>query len=319
MFFYDKGIKINGSSLWLDAQRVVQTCCVTHGHMDHARRHDLVIATKKTIRILQERVGKMRAIPLEFKQRLHLDGCTVRFFPAGHILGSAQILVENHGLRLLYSGDFNLHNCATAEAIEIPESDVLIMECTFGRPFYRFPQRAVVEQQLLDFVQRAFAQKAVPVVLAYALGKAQSAMKILGDAGFEMSVHTTIARLAKIYEEFGVDLGRWSGFKKSEIQGKVLVMPRHVAQTRLLQKIPNRRTVFLTGWAVNPGTKQRCRVDEALPLSDHADFDGLLEYARRVNPKRIYVTHGFSEFAQHLKRAGFDARPLKTANQLSLF
>ncbi|MFQ5865686.1 MAG: MBL fold metallo-hydrolase RNA specificity domain-containing protein [bacterium] len=319
MFHFNKGIKINGTSLWLDAQKSVEVCCVSHGHLDHAKKHQQTIATNKTIRIIDHRAGRTRALGLEYHEPLEYDDCCITLFPAGHILGSAQIMVEADGFRLLYSGDFNMQNGATTEPIEIPESDILIMECTFGKPQYRFPKTKVLEEQLLGFVNTALKEGAVPVVVGYALGKAQEAMKILGDAGYQLSVHRTIAQLAEIYEEFEIMFGDWEKHSKDRVDGKVLIIPPRAVRTRMIKRIPKKKTVFLSGWAVHPGTKYRYGVDEALPLSDHADFEGLLEYARRVNPKKIYTTHGFEEFAIYLKQVGFDAEPLQEVKQLSLF
>lgn len=319
MFEYNKGIKINGTSLWLDAQKAVDICCVSHGHMDHAKNHKHIIATHETISFYNQRVGKTQANALEYHEPLEFEGCRVTLFPAGHILGSAQILVEMHSLRLLYSGDINIENSTTAEPIEIPESDILIMECTYGKPLYRFPKRKVVIEQLLSFVKSAFKEGFVPVIVGYALGKAQEAMKILGDSGYELSVHGSIAVLAKIYEEFGIQFGHWENYQKDRIERKVLVIPPKAVRTRMITRLPKRKTVFLSGWAVDSSAKYRYGADEALPLSDHADFDRLIEYVRKVNPKKIYTTHGPAEFAFHLRRVGFDAAPLKKTDQLSLF
>lgn len=319
MFEFHHGLKINGTSLWLDAHRVVDFCCVSHAHMDHARKHGRIIATPSTIRLFRQRVGKTETEALDFGRPYEFESCRLTLYPAGHILGSAQVLVEMDGLRLLYSGDFNLEAGATAEAIEVPESDLLIMECTFGKPMYRFPRRALVEERLLEFVRGTLAEGAVPVVAGYALGKAQEAMKILGDAGFEVGVHGSVAALAKIYEEFGVGFGRWEKYRKDRLEGKVLVVPPKALRTRMVARIPRKRMVFLSGWAVHRGTKYRYGVDEALPLSDHSDFGGLVEYVQRVNPKRIYTTHGPKDFATYLRKAGFHAEPLKASAQLSFF
>ncbi len=256
---------------------------------------------------------------MHYEESYELDGCIVTLFPAGHILGSAQTLVEVGGMRLLYSGDFNIEETAAAEMIKIPESDILIMECTFGRPVYRFPPRKQVEEQLIDFTKNSLKEGCVPVVIGYVLGKAQEAMKILGDAGFEMSVHGSIARLAKTYETFGIKLGKWDRYKKEEVKGKVVIAPRAALNTRMLRRIERKRTVFLSGWAVHKGAKDRYGVDAALPLSDHADFDGLLEYIRQVNPKKIYTTHGPRTFAFYLRHLGYNAEPLQPSKQLELF
>ncbi|MFQ6113941.1 MAG: MBL fold metallo-hydrolase RNA specificity domain-containing protein, partial [bacterium] len=138
--------------------------------------------------------------------------------------------------------------------------------------------------------------------------------------GYELSVHGTIAQLAEIYEEFGIKFGRWEKYWKDRLEGKVLVIPPRAIRSRMIKRIPKKKTVFLSGWAFHPGTKYRYGVNEALPLSDHADFEGLIEYATRVNAKKIYTTHGFfEEFAVYLRRLGFHAEPLQEKKQLSLF
>jgi len=319
MFSYDKNLKITGAPLWLDATRRVDTCVVSHAHMDHARKHGLTLATPATLALLEKRIGLKRSASLNYGEPYEFGDTNITLFPAGHILGSAQVLVENHGHRLLYSGDFALVKALTAEPIQIPESETLIMESTFGQPRYRLPDRARVIQHLVDFVDAALSTRATPVVAGYALGKTQEVMKILGDAGYRLSVHGSVARLARVYEKFDVAFQPWEMFNRHDLEGKVVIVPRIALKSRQIQRIESKRTVFLTGWAVNPAIKHRYGVDEALPLSDHADFDGLLEYARRVRPKKIYTTHGHKDFALHLRNLGFDAEPLKRKKQLSLF
>ena len=319
MFSYDKHLKITGIPLWLDATRRVDACVVSHAHMDHARKHAMTLATAATLALLEKRIGLQRALVLTYGEAHEFCGTHITLFPAGHILGSAQVLVEIQGKRLLYSGDFALKKALTAEPIQIPESDTLIMECTFGRPRYRFPDRTEVIHRLVDFIESALAAGVTPVVAGYSLGKTQEVMKILGDAGYRLSVHGSVARLARVYQEHGVVFQPWENFNRNDLEGKVVVVPRIALKSRQIRRIENRRTVFLTGWAVNPAIRQRYEVDEALPLSDHADFDDLIEYVRRVRPRKIYTTHGHKDFSLHLRNLGFDAKPLSRKRQLSLF
>ena len=319
MFLYDKGIKINGSSLWLDAARKVETCIVSHAHMDHARKHRMIIATQPTLDFLARRLGKTPAVSLRFGEPYAFEGGQATLYPAGHILGSAQILVELDGRRLLYSGDFNLETSAAAEPIEVPQCDILVMESTFGQPRYRFPKRELVVERLFEFVRTAMRDGFVPVVAGYALGKSQEAMKLLADAGFRVSVHGSVAALARIYETHGVRFGTWEKCDKRELEGKVLVVPRAALSTRLVQQLDRKRVVFLSGWAVASFWRRPKGVDLMLPLSDHADFAGLVSYVRRTRARKIYTTHGFRDFPRHLRALGFDALAVDEMRQLSLF
>jgi len=319
MFEYRRGIRITGTGLWLDAERVVDLSCVSHAHMDHVRNHKHIVATAPTIRFAAQRIGKSQATVLGFgEQRELAPGCHVTLIPAGHILGSAQVLVEKDGHRLLYTGDFKVQPNLTAERLEVVEADVLIMESTFGDPRYRFPKRGDVVDRLIDFVDRAFRDRCVPVVAGYALGKAQEAMKILADAGFRLAVHGSVLALAKTYVEHGIDFGDMVKYDRDHLAGRVLICPPSALRNRAIQRLRNRRTVFLTGWAIHRGTRYRYQVDEALPLSDHADFDELIEFARRVRPRKIYTTHGPKNFYLHLRRCGFVAEPLAPQPQLML-
>ena len=136
-------------------------------------------------------------------------------------------------------------------------------------------------------------------------------MKILSDNGFALCVHPAILRLAKVYENFGYRFGEVIPYRRSEPVGnRVLIMPSSARRTRQMEKLANKRTLYLSGWALDTGAKFRLGVDEALPLSDHADFPGLIEYVRRVNPKKIFTTHGPADFARHLRALGYDAAPL---------
>jgi Cft2 family RNA processing exonuclease len=313
MFIYDKSIRLLDSNLTLDARVHSEACCVSHAHTDHIRSHRRVFATPPTIDFMKQRLRSVHPAwaGVNLNEPFDFDGYRITFLPAGHILGSAQILVERGSQRLLYSGDFKLEKSATAENLQLAHCDVLIMECTFGHPRYQFPPREEMIEQLCEWAQTTLRNGEVPTIFAYALGKSQEAMKILSDHGFSLCVHHSILRLAKVYEKFGCQFGEVIPFRpNTAVADRVLIMPPSARKTRQLEKIKNKRTMYLSGWAIDAGAKFRFGVDEALPLSDHADFPGLLEYVRQVNPRKIYTTHGPAEFARYLRKLGYHAEPL---------
>jgi putative mRNA 3-end processing factor len=320
MFTYDKGIRITGSSLTLDARVHSEACCITHAHMDHLRSHRHIFATPITIDFIKRRMGKIHATAINFHEPFEYEGLRVTFLPAGHILGSAQVLVEREDKRLLYSGDFKTGVSATAEPIAYASCDELIMECTFGNPRYRFPPREEIVQRLCEWAAQTLDEGNAPVVYGYTLGKAQEAMKILADNGFALCAHGSIMRLLEIYKKVGIAFGNVEPFRAStSLAGRVLILPPNARKTRPVEKIINKKTMYLSGWAIDPGVRLHFGVDAALPLSDHCDFDGLIEYVRRVQPKKIFTTHGPPEFAVHLRSLGYDAKPLKPKAQGELF
>lgn len=314
MFTFDKSIRLRHSTLALDARQYSEACCISHAHTDHIRTHRRVFATPPTVAFMKRRVRQVNATIVPFNEPFTFDGYQIMFLPAGHILGSAQILVERDGQRLLYSGDFKIGDSATAEALQTTACDMLIMECTFGYPRFQFPPREMLIARLCEWANAALRDGVTPVVFAYALGKSQEAMKILCDNGLPLSVHPAILRLAKVYEHFGYHFGDVVPYRRHEPVGqRVLIMPSSARRTRQMEKLGRKRTLYLSGWALDAGAKFRLGVDEALPLSDHADFPGLLEYVRRVNPKKIFTTHGPADFARHLRARGYNAEPLGTS------
>jgi Cft2 family RNA processing exonuclease len=257
---------------------------------------------------------------LNFGQDLELDDVRIRLYPAGHVLGSSMIHIENAGGGLLYTGDFKMQESWTAESIEIPCADILIMESTFGDPQYCFnSDREKLVDELVRFVDDAICWGCSPVVLAYNLGKAQEAMKVLGDLGYKVKAFNSAWEIAQVYCDFGIQFNNctpWDG--QTLAGGEVLVIPPHVKKFRSVQSLPRLRTVLLSGWANSDKTRYRYGADQAIALSDHADFDELLEFVRRVKPKKVYCTHGLEEFPRHLRRIGFNAELLKPSHQLSL-
>jgi len=183
------------------------------------------------------------------------------------------------------------------------------MECTFGRPQYRFPSLPEVERQLVDFVQRCFEQDVIPVVCGYALGKGQEALCLLTRNGFPVAVHESIYRVAKLYEQQGVSLGEYELLSLASVpalQGKVVLCPPHVKKT-VTPPLGRCRTVMLSGWAIDPRSRYRYGVDEMIGLSDHADFYELVEYVDRAQPRVVYTLHGDGAFAAYLRRIGIEA------------
>jgi Cft2 family RNA processing exonuclease len=317
MIEYDKALYVPALDLWMDAGRVKDFSFVSHAHTDHATRHRKVLATPETLTLLEHRRGRTQAVTAYFGQPLTIEDHQVTLFPAGHILGSAQILIEGEQ-RLIYTGDFKLRPGACARPAEVNVCDILVMECTFGQPHYIFPPFEQTLERLIDFIDKTLLEGMTPVVLGYTLGKGQEALKIVGQAGYTTAVHESIYSIARIYEKFGVEFGTYEKFTGNDLEGKVVVAPTYLRRKQLREQIKRFRTVYLTGWGLDPDRRFALGVDLILPLSDHADFNELVEYVRRVNPKKVYTVHGFPQFAAHLRELGFDARHLPE-QQMELF
>ncbi len=324
LFDFDHGIRIFGTELWLDATRRKDLSFVSHAHYDHAVPHGRVVCSSRTEALYRRRILKNRrssqtsVLTHEFGEPFALGDLRVTLFPSGHILGASQILIESDR-RVVYTGDFKLDQGATSEKIEIVPCDVLVMECTYGRPQYRFPDRVESVERLVSFVESAFEERVVPVIYAYSLGKSQEVIKILGDEGFNLLVDEQTYENARIYEKLGVSLRRYELLGGGLSGQKVLVVPPGRQGSQLTRQIRRKRTAMLTGWGVNDHARARFRVDEVIPLSDHCDFARLLEYVERAKPTRVYTFHGPKEFAGVLRKRGYRAVHLPLSHQLDLW
>ena len=309
---YREGLYLPDLDLWLDADGPRERCVISHGHSDHIAEHQSIIATPETARIFLHRRGDAQMETLRYGERRDYGRFALTFFPAGHCLGSAQVLVEADGERLVYTGDLKLRPNVAAETAVIVPCDTLVMESTFGDPLYRFPADVVTNARLYAAVDRALSDDRVPVVLAYALGKGQEALELLLRGGYRVTLHGSVWNVAEIYRECGVKFsGPYEKYDREHLRGRVLIAPPGCRKQPMITNIERRYVIMLTGWALHKSAPYMYRnVDLILPLSDHADFDELVRIARESGAQRIITMHGAPKFAEHLRELGLNAEHL---------
>lgn len=306
--FDPTGIEVENGLLWLDARRKRPLGLVTHAHLDHVARHDTVLCTPETAALMRRRRGAgLKYLERRYGERTLVGDVAVTLVPAGHILGSAMALLERPGGRVLYTGDVRPEGGLTCPPAEPPNADVLIMEATFGRPEHRFPPAAEVREEIVAFAREALAARATPVLLAYALGKAQEVMTALGRAGVPVAAHPAVWAMCEVYRGFGhVFPGSRRLAGRGRPDAAVIVPPQSRGEVRASGEL---RVAAVTGW----GERARGEgVERVFRLSDHADYDGLLGLAAAVRPSRIHVLHGYAqELAADLRALGFSAEPVE--------
>jgi DNA ligase-1 len=317
---YDRGVYLPKQDLWLDPWDAKRFAFVSHAHSDHIALHDVVIVSARTARLMQARLpGKRKEQVVPFRERRMVHNVDLMLLAAGHIFGSAQLLLFTQEETLLYTGDFKLRPGKSAEPAEWRQADTLIMETTFGLPLYRFPPTEHVIDQVVAFCREALEEGEVPVLLGYSLGKAQEILCSLDGAGLTPMLHGSVYQMTRIYEQLGQSFCKYVRYNANDVGGKVLICPPTANRSRMLGKIPRKRVAMISGWAVDPNAVYRYQVDAAFPLSDHADYNDLVRYVDLVQPKRVFTLHGFAaDFARDLRDRGVEAWALTEDNQMEL-
>jgi Cft2 family RNA processing exonuclease len=315
LFHWENGLKLTTADLAIDFRRRQPRAFISHAHSDHMARHEFALCTPQTAALYRLRMGPRRTLDMPFRQPVEWAGLRLTAYPAGHCLGSAMLLVEDRGSTLLYTGDFKLGPSLTAEQAELPHADTLVIESTYGHPDYRLPPREESIARFLALVREALADEKVPVVQAYVLGKSQEVTRVLTDAGIPVLQHREIYEVSRMYESLGCPLGRFERFRGRVEPGWAVIVPPGTS----LGELPRQVRFALTGWAMDRGAKYRLGVDHAIPLSDHADYDELIEAINRVAPRAVYCTHGPESFVERLLDMGYNAHVLGKARQGRLF
>lgn len=313
-----QGICCHRGSFHIDPVRPVDRALITHGHSDHARPgHGHVLATQETLDIMALRYGPNFAgttQAIRYGEAQKIDGVTVSFHPAGHVLGSAQIAVEAEGLRIVASGDYKDARDPTCAPFEVVPCDVFITEATFGLPVFRHGDTGGEIAKLMRSV--ALFPERAHMVGAYSLGKAQRVMAMVRAAGYDRPIylHGAMASITEYYQQRGIDLGVTKLVRdatKAELAGGITLCPPSSLQDRWTRRFPDPVSCFASGWMrVRARARQR-GVELPLVISDHADWDGLTATIKATGAGEIWVTHGQEDGLVHwCTQQGLRARPL---------
>lgn len=314
---WERGVSLVGHDLWLDPQVMRGRAFVSHAHTDHARRHQHAILTQGTLDLLTPQRRPRLATVLALDQPYRLATAAVTLHDAGHMLGSAQLVFEHDGWRLLYSGDLKVRRLSGTRT-PIPRADVLVLESTYGRPNFRFPEPALVFEAIVGWIRRAQTQNVIPILLANALGKAQELMLALGPLGFRFALEERCVPIAKAYGQAGALLPDWIPLDEDTVlEDRVVIAPP--AGKDAIRRLARHRTALVSGWAQDPFFWPRFGADTAFPFSDHCDFAELWEVVECSGAQQVYTVHGFTEdLAAHLRARGVRAHPLAITEQLGL-
>jgi len=307
---FERGVYLPEIDLWLDSLRKKETSLISHAHSDHTARHLRPVLTPNTGLLLSEYLKKSDPITLQYHEPLDGGKYTLTLYPAGHCLGSAQVLIESKftGERVLYTGDIKIKSSPTNEPLEVVPCDTLIIEATYGRPKYVFPNQDRVLDTACNTLRSWLSLGEKPVVQGWKLGKSQEVLHHLLGQGFDMMVDEPVYEIAQIYQQAGVKFpGELKLFNGQWPEGAVLLCPPGRRMKEAVNGHRGLKVMELTGWAVDGSNGWARRGDASLPFSDHPDFNELVGYVQQVKPKEVYTVNGFSELAAHLRGMGYPA------------
>ena len=301
-----EGLYCAPGDFWIDPARPVPRAVVTHAHSDHARPgHQAVLATAETLEFMRIRRGDGAGAAQQaarYGEPIAMGDVRVTLRPAGHVLGSAQVVMEHAGKRAVVSGDYKTVRDPTCAAFEPVPCDLFVTEATFALPVFRHPPPAGEIAKLLAS-QRMFPGS-THVVGCYALGKCQRLIMLLRDAGYDAPIylHGALEKLCEAYRSFGVKLGDLrpaTVADKAALAGAIVLAPPSAIQDRWARRLSEPVTALASGWMrVRQRAKSR-GVELPLVISDHADWDELLATLDAVQAPEVWVTHGREEALIH--------------------
>jgi putative mRNA 3-end processing factor len=314
-----EGLYCPAGDFYIDPWRPVERAVLTHAHGDHARPgHRHYLAARDCEKLVRLRLGAdIDLQPLAFGERITINGVRLSLHPAGHVLGSAQVRLEQGGQVWVVSGDYKLAPDPTCAGFEPQRCDTFVSESTFGLPVYRWPDAGEVFRDINAWWQANAAEARASVLYGYALGKAQRMLASVDATLGPIVCHGAVETINAAYRASGVALPatlRVADVADPALYRRALIVaPPSAQSTPWLRRFGAYSDAFASGWMMLRGTRRRRNVDRGFALSDHADWNGLLGAIAETGAKRVLVTHGYAAvLARWLQQHGLEAATLDT-------
>jgi putative mRNA 3-end processing factor len=301
-----QGLWCEPGQFFIDPRAPVDRAIITHGHADHARPgHGAVLATPETIAVMKVRYGPNSAGRFDEAltgETIRVNGVGVRLEPAGHILGSAQIVLEWAGSRAVISGDYKRAPDPTCDGFNPVECDVFVTEATFGLPVFRHGRADAEARKLIASI--ASEPGRAHMLGVYGLGKCQRMIKLLRLEGFDAPIylHTALVGLTRLYEQLGQDMGDVRSVMEAppaDVKTALIMCPPSAIADRWSRRFTDPVTAFASGWMRTRGRIRQSGIELPLVVSDHADWPELLETITQTGAGEVWVTHGREDALLH--------------------
>ena len=313
-----EGLYCPAGDFYLDPRGKVNKAVITHAHSDHGRPgHQNYLCSSPCLPLLRHRLGAgISAEGLPFGKSISIGDARLSFHPAGHILGSAQVRVEVGGSVWVVSGDYKPQADQTCEPFELVPCDGFISECTFGLPVYRWKAEEEIHAEINDWWKENAGQGMPSVLFAYSLGKAQRVLAGLDPSIGSIFAHNAIHPFLPLYAESGIQLPnvcRVNG-EPRDWSDSIIIAPPAVEDAKWLNLFRGARKAFASGWMAIRGARRRRNLDRGFVLSDHADWDGLVNVIEETGAEEIKMTHGNGDaLVRYLRERGKNASVLEGA------
>lgn len=293
---------------------------ITHAHSDHSRwGMNHYLAHHHSAEVMKLRLGSEISLEtVDYGQTLEINGVKISLHPAGHIPGSAQVRMEYKGQVAVVSGDYKVENDGLSAPFEPVKCHEFVSECTFGLPIYKWETQAEIFNQVNSWWRQNAADGRNSVLFAYSLGKAQRILQNLDQSVGEVFVHGAVWNTNQALISNGIDL--WDvprvtqEMSKSTFKGALIIAPPSAMGTPWMKRFGPYRTGICSGWMSVRGTRRRRAADRGFVLSDHADWEGLIQAIQATEAEQVYLTHGstaaFGKYLQEEK--GINAVELQT-------
>lgn len=316
--FTNKGIYCEQGGFYIDPWQPVDLAVTTHGHADHVKwGNKAYLCHELTRPILRQRLGADLVIEtLPYNKQIDINGVKLSMFPAGHVIGSAQIRLEYKGEICVVSGDYKVEFDGISTPFEPVKCHTFVSESTFGLPIYKWQPQDIIFNQIQSWVSDNRDKGKTSVLVAYSLGKAQRLIKNLADY-CEIYVHNSIANLNEGFLKAGVELPETiritPELKKEVLQQGIVIVPPAMAEGKWIKTLQQAATGVCSGWMqVRAGRRWRS-ADAGFALSDHADWPGLISAIKATEAEKVFVTHGFTAtFSKYLNEIGIASEEVKT-------
>jgi putative mRNA 3-end processing factor len=315
----DAGLYCRPGDFFIDPWQAVDRAVITHAHADHARPGCAqYLASNDSEGILRLRLGHdIRLQPVAYSEKVTLNGVAVSLHPAGHVLGSAQIRIEHKGEVWVVSGDYKIETDATCSAFEQLKCHTFVTESTFGLPVFKWRPQADIFADINNWWKTNQAQGKTSVLFAYSLGKAQRVIAGLDAAIGSIFTHGVVENINQCYQQAGIRLPATRHVATVDVKdafaGAMVVAPPSADTPAYTKKFANPSKALTSGWMQIRGMRRRRAVDRGFVLSDHTDWNGLIDTIMASEAETVWVTHGYSaEVVQYLREQGLNARQVDT-------